>query len=111
MAKYKLGLVSNQHSCAEVKLVKELGDKDVVFYESLCVSILGIANDIGEPLPLLLATRHPDEEHLKRRASKFVLKMLSRVPCKFQTHAMMNTLLQALLFRHLLSCTRHDFRC
>ena len=58
--------LTHQHSSTEVKLVKELGDEDVVFNQSLGISIFHILNDVSEPLPLLLATGNPDEKHLKK---------------------------------------------
>ena len=57
-------LVAHQHGCTEVKLVKELSDKDVVLHKSLLVGILNVTDDVSEPLVLLLSTGHPDEEHL-----------------------------------------------
>ena len=56
-----------QHGSAKVKLVKELSDEDMVLHQALGVSILNVTDDISEPLPLLLATGNPDEEHLDRR--------------------------------------------
>ena len=58
---------THQHSGTEVKLVEELGDKDVVFNKFLGVSFLHILNDVSKPLPLLLATGDPDEENLKKK--------------------------------------------
>ena len=54
----------HQHSCSEVKLVKELSDKDVGLNQVLLVGFLSITDDLSEPFPLLLGTGHPDEEHL-----------------------------------------------
>ena len=59
--------LTHQHSSTEVKLVKELGDEDVVFNQALGVCFLHIFNDVSEPLPLLLAAGNPDEEHLKQK--------------------------------------------
>ena len=56
--------VTHQHSGSEVKLVKELSYKDVSLHQVLLVSILHILDDLRKPLPLLLSTGHPDEEHL-----------------------------------------------
>ena len=56
--------ISHQHSGSEVKLVKELGNEDVSLHKVLLVGILNILDDLSKPLPLLLSTGHPDEEHL-----------------------------------------------
>ena len=55
---------THQHSGSEVKLVKELSDKDVGLNQVLLVGFLNTADDLSEPFPLLLGTGHPDEEHL-----------------------------------------------
>ena len=59
--------VTYQHSGSEVEFVKELSDEDVGLHEVLLVSFLNITDDLREPLPLLLSTGHPDEEHLKKQ--------------------------------------------
>ena len=56
-----------QHGGTEVKLVKELSDKDVGLNQVLLVSFLNVLDDLREPLPLLLSTGHPDKEHLCER--------------------------------------------
>ena len=56
-----------QHGGSEVKLVKELSDKNVSLDQVLLVSILNIPDDLREPFPLLLGTGHPDEEHLHKQ--------------------------------------------
>ena len=55
---------THQHGGTEVKLVKELCDEDVCLDQVLLVSFLNVSDDLREPLPLLLGTGHPDEEHL-----------------------------------------------
>ena len=60
----RAGVQIYQHSGTKVKLVEELGDEDVIFYQTLCVCVFHILDDVGEPLPLLLATCHPNEKHL-----------------------------------------------
>ena len=61
---------THQHSGSKVKLVEELSDKDVCLDQVVLVSILDIPDDLREPLPLLLCTRHPDEEHLDKTPRK-----------------------------------------
>ena len=56
--------VTYKHGSSEIKLVKELSDKDVHLHQPILVSFLHLTDDVREPLVLLLGTGHPDEEHL-----------------------------------------------
>lgn len=53
-----------QHGGSEVKLVKELCNKDVCLHQVILVSIFHLANNLSEPLVLFLSTGNPDEEDL-----------------------------------------------
>ena len=57
---------SYQHSGSEIELLEELCDEDVNADEIICVIVLYISNDVGEPFVMLLGTGHPDEIHLKK---------------------------------------------
>lgn len=61
---------SHQHSGSEVKFIKELGDKDVILHKTLLISFFSFLDDLSKPLPLLLSTSHPDEEHLYNSMAK-----------------------------------------
>lgn len=61
-----LAKLTYQHSGTEIKLVEELGDKDMVFHKTFNICLLNITNDICKPLVLFLCTCDPDEEHLYR---------------------------------------------
>ncbi len=67
-SKNKLILRPNtyKHSGTQVKLVKELGNKDVDFKLIVLVVLLSFTDDLSEPLILLLSTCHPDEEDLSQ---------------------------------------------
>jgi len=58
-------LYAYQHGGTKVKLVKELGDKDVHLQLVILVTILSFTNYISEPLVLFLRTSQPNEEDLK----------------------------------------------
>ena len=60
----------HQHSSSEVKLVKELSDKDVCLHQVLLVRFLHVLDDLCKPLPLFLSTGYPDEEHLYAKREK-----------------------------------------
>jgi len=52
-----------QKDCPEVELVLELRDEDVVADDAPRVLFLHLVEDLREPLELLLAARHPQEQH------------------------------------------------
>ena len=55
---------TNQHSGSKIKLVKELGNKDMIFNQILLVCIFNITDDFSKPFILLLSASHPYEEYL-----------------------------------------------
>ena len=89
-----LYVLTHQHGGSEVELVKELCDKDVVFDQSLGISFLDILDDVGEPLPLLLAAGHPDKEHLEREQSHQILACLYQ-----QNHTFLHSIRAPMLKR------------
>lgn len=56
-----------QHGGTEVKLIKELRDKDVHLHQTLLVCLLDFTNDLSKPLVLLLGAGHPYKEHLEKK--------------------------------------------
>ena len=58
---------THQHGGPEVKLVKELGDEDMDLHKVLCVLLLNLTDDVGQPLKLVLSTCYPDEVNLHRQ--------------------------------------------
>ena len=61
---------THQHGGSEVKFVEELGDEDVILHKTLLISFFSFLDDLSKPLPLLLSTGHPDEEHLHNNMAK-----------------------------------------
>ena len=61
---YKVSCTTHQHSGSEIKLVQQLGDKDVHFHQTFSVSFLNLSDHISEPLILLLCAGDPQEVHL-----------------------------------------------
>lgn len=63
------GSSTHQHSGSEVKLLEELGDKEMALYCLQMVGFLCLSQDVYEPFPLFLTASHPykvqlEQEHL-----------------------------------------------
>ena len=65
----------------DIKLIKELSDKDVSLNQVLLVGFLDFLDDVIKPLPLLLSTGHPDEEHLCIYGVQYKIKKINVSVC------------------------------
>lgn len=56
-----------QHSCSEVKVLKELCDEDVSLQHILSVTLFHLLEDVNEPFKVFLVRCHPEEIHLQAK--------------------------------------------
>ena len=61
---HNINICPYQHCCPQVKLVKELGDKDVHLQHVGDVLLLHLTEHVDEPLKLSVGLRDPEEVDL-----------------------------------------------